>query len=879
MISCPDLSLETFHPHEEILSLGADDNLKFNGDDLRELIAEIKKVSGAAIKTSRDPQTGQRSFLIHGFLVCVETAKDMILDKLTKPVTITFKIPSWKRSLVVGEKGKTVKALNKQFGVRIKAERKTLKPGWLQYDVVGFETPMYTYTNDQEERFVEELTVSIAGSRLRCERAKARILELLELKDQYRVTLLKTDSMIWKDFFDEQFCDNAISVFTNKYKDLIRITLRGDAEPVANAKRRLDDMIFVQLVRYSVLTVTVTHPVETSELESIFLVKIHEQYPQYQIVGLRDRVLAARHKLLQYPETGFFFSMNLAEYQKQPALHNLYHFIKLYEIRVILKDDYIVHIPRCDDEQLYKDRLISIVEDFSPDDVKAFTDFHPLLLKHFRHDLRDFLEWLHPMFLFDVCKKQITLITRYTLSENQPVHASQRVRDRFEEGVNQIREFQNRCILKVLQIPRHQHRLIEGPNGTTLSSIMSMFEDDRLFDEKSVHGFEYGSCLDDNTHGRDLKKEFSRENLYIERPLKIELGFNEMERSADSITIFGPESDVEEAENVIMQVLSDSTDKISFYQTMIEVPSIIILRVIAIRRYYFWLYIRKKFGVKLSILDNGKESLKIGCDFTSKTRILIKGIKFNVERAKDRILERSKNFEDRCFAIVEVDSRYNLRICGPNYSNLKQIMNEYGVCIDNGNSVVYPQLKKNEVGIFGPLESVGLAAECVKDLYLYVFMSSRVCSVDPGTVPIEYLEDMLCRKDQWLILNSRNFICCGCDFRLIKSTYEQTYADAVELQGDELSLRYAKEQIEDIKRNFVTMKFEVSSSVRHRISEESFEIKEKLTDVQKRYLITSRGGPTTYEIVSQGHRRDVIKIAEKIERILAEEEAGNEIAQ
>lgn len=229
MISCPDLSLETFHPHEEILSLGADDNLKFNGDDLRELIAEIKKVSGAAIKTSRDPQTGQRSFLIHGFLVCVETAKDMILDKLTKPVTITFKIPSWKRSLVVGEKGKTVKALNKQFGVRIKAERKTLKPGWLQYDVVGFEKPMYTDTNDQEERFVEELTVSIVGSRLRCERAKARILELLELKDQYRVTLLKMDSVIWKDFFDEQFCDNTISVFTNKYKDLIRITLRGDA--------------------------------------------------------------------------------------------------------------------------------------------------------------------------------------------------------------------------------------------------------------------------------------------------------------------------------------------------------------------------------------------------------------------------------------------------------------------------------------------------------------------------------------------------------------------------------------------------------------------------------------------------------------------------
>lgn len=881
MISCPDLSLETFHPHDEILSLGADDNLKFNGDDLRESIAEIKKVSGAAIKTSRDPQTGQRSFLIHGFLVCVETAKDMILDKLTKPVTITFKIPSWKRSLVVGEKGKTVKALNRKFGVRIKAERKTLKPGWLQYDVVGFETPMYTDTNDQEERFVEELTVSIAGSRLRCERAKARILELLELKDQYRVTLLKTDSVIWKDFFDEQFCDNTISVFTNEYKDLIRITLRGDAEPVANAKRRLDDMIFVQLVKYSVLTVTVTHPVETSELKSIFLVKIHDKYPQYQIVGLRDRVLAARHKLLQYPETGFFFSMNLAEYQKQPALHNLYHFIKLYELRVILKDDYIVHIPRCDDEQLYKDRLISIVKNFSPDDVKAFTDFHPLLLKHFRGRLRYFLSRQLPysaLYRHDVCKKQITLITKYTLSENQPVHASQEERDRFEEGVNQIREYQNRCILKVLQIPRHQHRLIEGPNGTTLSSIMSMFEDDRFPDEKNVHGFWCEICLDDNKHGLDLKKELSRENLYIGRLLKIELGFNEMERSADSITIFGPESDVVKAENAIMQVLSDR-DKISFYQTMIEVPSILILRVVSVR-YLFWLCIRKKFGVKLSILDNGKESRKIGCDFTSRTRILIKGIKFNVERAKDRILERSKNFEDRCFAIVEVDSRYNLRICGPNYSNLKQIMDEYGVCIDNGKRGLCELLEKNEVGIVGPLKRVELAAECLKDLYLYVFMSSRVCSVDPGTVPIEYLENMLC--DNYLMDSENDISCCGCDFRLIKSTNEQTYADAVELQGDELSLRYAKERIEDIKRNFVTMKFEVSSSVRDRIDKE---IKEKLlglTDVQRSFALNvtrSRGGQTTYEIVSQGHRRDVIKVAEEIERIVAEEEAGSEIAQ
>lgn len=875
MISCPDLSLETFHPHEEILSLGADDNLKFNGDDLRELIAEIKKVSGAAIKTSRDPQTGQRSFLIHGFLVCVETAKDMILDKLTKPVTITFKIPSWKRSLVVGEKGKTVKALNKQFGVRIKAERKTLKPGWLQYDVVGFEKPMYTDTNDQEERFVEELTVSIVGSRLRCERAKARILELLELKDQYRVTLLKMDSVIWKDFFDEQFCDNTISVFTNKYKDLIRITLRGDAEPVANAKRRLDDMIFVQLVKYSVLTVTVTHPVEASELESIFLVKIHEQYPQYQIVGLRDRVLAARHKLLQYPETGFFFSMNLAEYQKQPALHNLYHFIfHLYGLRVILKYGYIVQIPRCDDEQLHKDRLISIVKNFSPDDVIAFTDIHPLLLRHFRRDLEGFLyrQMPFPTREFDVCKKQITLITKYTLSENQPVHASQEERDRFEEGVNQIREYQNRCILKVLQIPRHQHRLIDGPNGTTLSSIMSMFEDDRFPDEETVHGFEYG-CLDDNEHGLD-SEEPSRENLYIERPLKIELGFNEMERSADSITIFGPESDVEEAENVIMQVLSDR-DKISFYQTMIEVPSILILRVVSFR-YCFWLYIRKKFGVKLSILDNGKESRKIGCDFTSRTRILIKGIKFNVERAKDRILERSKNFEDRCFAIVEVDSRYNLRICGPNYSNLKQIMDEYGVCIDNGKRGLCV-LEKNEVGILGPLKRVELAAECLKDLYLYLFMSSRVCSVDPGTVPIEYLEDMLC--DNYLMDSENDISCCGCDFRLIKSTNEQTYADAVELQGDELSLRYAKERIEDIKRNFVTMKFEVSSSVRDRIDKEIEEKLLGLTNLRMRYLITWRGGPTTYEIVSQGHRRDVIKVAEEIERIVAEEEAGSEIAQ
>lgn len=136
---------------------------------------------------------------------------------------------------------------------------------------------------------------------------------------------------------------------------------------------------------------------------------------------------------------------------------------------------------------------------------------------------------------------------------------------------------------------------------------------------------------------------------------------------------------------------------------------------------------------------------------------------------------------------------------------------------------------------------------------------------------------MLC--DNYLMDSENDISCCGCDFRLIKSTNEQTYADAVELQGDELSLRYAKERIEDIKRNFVTMKFEVSSSVRDRIDKEIEEKLLGLTNLRMRYLITWRGGPTTYEIVSQGHRRDVIKVAEEIERIVAEEEAGSEIAQ
>ena len=108
---------------QEAFSLNIEDQLNVTRSEFIKILNSVRTDTQTNIECTTSLHTRKRTFLITGRPQDVKMGKRLIIKKLTKPVIITFQIPSKLRAKVIGPQGNTLKPILSAYSVKINLDQ------------------------------------------------------------------------------------------------------------------------------------------------------------------------------------------------------------------------------------------------------------------------------------------------------------------------------------------------------------------------------------------------------------------------------------------------------------------------------------------------------------------------------------------------------------------------------------------------------------------------------------------------------------------------------------------------------------------------------------------------------------------------------------
>ncbi|PVH13442.1 uncharacterized protein CXQ87_001546 [Candidozyma duobushaemuli] len=170
----------------EHLTVAEDELKNMSTDEIEKALSKVRLSSRAVVKMSRSKD--EANFLIHGSPQEMKRARNLIRTQFERkrPVTtITFEIPTRRRSAVVGPKGSTARSIKRKHNVEITIARKRFQPHY-SYSIpeeIRYDDLVWRRMNGIN--FAPTVQVNVTGNETDCLGAKASISEivLLEVED------------------------------------------------------------------------------------------------------------------------------------------------------------------------------------------------------------------------------------------------------------------------------------------------------------------------------------------------------------------------------------------------------------------------------------------------------------------------------------------------------------------------------------------------------------------------------------------------------------------------------------------------------------------------------------------------------------------------
>lgn len=343
--------------------------------------------------------------------------------------------------------------------------------------------------------------------------------------------------------------------------------------------------------------------------------------------------------------------------------------------------------------------------------------------------------------------------------------------------------------------------------------------------------------------------------------LTIKLHSNGSASAADKVYIQGSKSTVTKVQKDIEELLKDAADQKDLYsfQTETKVPVSVLSRLIG-KNGAQLTSLREQFDVDVNVEKNPTGE---------KATVTITGYKYNVKEAEQQIGQLSKKFADEITKTLIVPKKYRASLIGYSGKHVKKLETKYNVRINSSQD-------SDEVTIRGPSRGANKATEELKDLLDFEIENGYTKEI---TVPQSAISRVIGRSGETI---NRIIVDAGIDID-VKDEDKNSDSRVIVLTGSRKGLTEAEKQIMAIVKdvqNTVTVELEVNpkffkdilgskGSTKQQIIESAGDFENK--DYRKLLQIPDAGSDSN-KIISTGPKKLVDNIIAQVKQIVADKE-------
>lgn len=852
---------------QEAFSLDAEDQLNVARPEFVKILTAIKASTSAGIECTSSQHTKKRTFLITGKPEQVKQAKRLVIKKLSKPIATSFTIPAKVRSRVIGAQGRNLKPIIQQTEVKIE---------------IGNLDRSVSPETDDDDIFSQTVNVVLEGDAESCKIAKSLIMDIVKEETKNAQTKVVVSENL------KAFVNNLTKPVSEKYTSLDftvppfgssskSVIILGPREDVLAAKDELNSILSAfesKLVTELVNIPKSKHqflPVEQILKEDNVYIKIpSDGEGLVEFIGEKHTISSAKEKARQTTSQFKVESLEMSKAHKGDLSHvravasmlNKYgifdqiaseHGVQVKppsdadlcnELNTSIPVDIVVNSVEVDAAKNSRRAVVAAVNAISPSLTKVISDIDPFFTKAATEVLDAFSG-----VKYVVLNSTITLFSASEQSNGDDFDDfEQQDNDGLVEAdraLNPLRSLQEGLVSEVLQIKSADQKHISGPNGSTLKSVLSQFENNAV---------------------------------------QIKLHSNATGSSADEVFIKGFERDVKKVQKDIEEIIVEISEssKNGGYSTTATIPAFVLPRLIG-KSGSNVKEIVDEFGVEINVSEEGKNVDKN--DKLATVEIHIKGLKRNAEAAKAKVVASAKKLADDTLVRLRIENQYHKRISGPSFSSIDRLRKKYNVYI------IFPSDKTNasgesaprnqdEIVIRGLSRNVAKAQEELMQLYQFEKENGFKSTLK---IPKAAIGRVIGRNGD----NIRDISdATGAEILFRERKEENEYAE-VDIIGSKAGLKEATEKIQSIIQeieNTITTTLKVNRKyLRDIVGQNGTTLRKMITNAggdslsrqQYTYLVTIPANDSdSDEIEFKGDKTIVEKLIKEIEALVAEKEAA-----
>lgn len=776
---------------QEVFSLDLEAQYQITKAEFSSIIQTIKQKYDVSVESTLSKTS--RTFLISGASDKIGLARRDLVKKLTKPVSVSFEVPSKTRSAIIGSGGRTIRGISDSTGVKIDVPKEVNED---------------SYDADLEDYNV---SISLHGDAESVTLAKNKILEIVKEETKNARIVVPVEDPKLVSFIELESIDTPadvkVQLFTNNEPSEIVLTGPRDDVKLAKVKviNYMNELGLRIIVKKEKVPFKFHSLINAAELKEKFHVEVKPPHAvdddHFVFTGLADNVNEAityaknqsKYHAIESLEISKAHGKNL-EHAKHLVLYfHKYNILKEISerfpnvqitlpkletvpalesviITLIAKNEFTDEIKNA------RKQIVALVNELAPEQTLVVSDLdYHLFHKDIKQTLLATENDVQFVQLGDYYpdNDSILLITKVDEEDFKPSDDELKAKlQSVNQQLDSLRQKQSALASNVLTLSKEQQAQLFSEDKVTL----------KLINEEVTHA---------GAHAL------------------IKLGTP----SADKITIRGDDNGCKIASAAIKSIIENPSveSKITF-----QVPTNVVARLIGPKGAHLQ-QIRDKFDVTTFIPQDAKDE---------HTEITLTGLKFNLDHAKPYILAEAKKWSDIITKELVVPSKYHGTLIGSQGSYRIRLENKYSVYIK------FP--KEGEVvTIRGPSRGVKGAYEELKALLDFEIENSHKETVK---VPVEYVTRVIGKSGETI-----NDI--RAEFGVELNFLDKTDSEAAKKAGEvELEIIGSRTNIK-----------EAASKVKSIIKEASDYETVKIEDVNPKWFseIVGRNGAQLKNIISK----------------------------
>lgn len=639
---------------QEAFTLDLESQLSITKQELSRIVLAIKHEFDVSIESTLSKNA--RTFLISGVASNVQEAKRELVKQITKPITVSFSIPSRCRAAIIGPGGKVIREISERYEVRIDVGKNNIEG--------SFDSELNDYLSN----------VTLTGDFQSVSMAKGRILDIVKEETKNITIRFTIDDSKITPFLDmaqfltpEDVSEDQLKV--QYYAKSGDIVIQGPVEQAKIRKAEIDT--YLKSLANDIKEEQVKIPrkyqflIDAEELRKKFLVSIEfspedaENPDLVCFIGEAGKVTEAiayarsssRSYVVEILDISKAHSKNL-DHAKSLALYfHKYGTLNDMndvspEVKFVLpsvkslsnSSDVCITLSAkaefSDDLKHARKELVNYVNSISPNECRVLNDIdYELFSKEVKQILEKLDSEIHFVQYGDYYKDDDRILLISIASEDDFKPSFEEIDEKLSKAnkaLDTIRNKQNELHSEVIKFSSSLQDELLATGKTTLNLIHQQMSNDGVNVQIKLH-----------------------------QPKK------------DQITVRGTDQSVKEITKVLESISQSSKSE---SVSTLEIPTNVVSRLIGAKGANMQ-HIRELYGCEIDIPSNYDTSEKM-------TEVTFKGIEFNIMHAKKHVAAECKKLADVTTAELHVPSKFHRNLIGPRGLYRTRLQDKYGVYIN-----------------------------------------------------------------------------------------------------------------------------------------------------------------------------------------------------